>query len=94
MSGVCWGARPAARISEAVEGREARPPLLGSSQALPGGKVGTRVPDLLILQKMLEILIFMGKLPVLKCGQLIQKTVSTKRTRVGVLQYQVNAVFH
>lgn len=53
-------------VSEAVAGREARPPLLGSSQALAGGKVGTRVPDLLILQKMLEIPIFMGKLPTLK----------------------------
>lgn len=41
--------------------------------------LGTSVPDLLILQEMLEIWIFMGKLPVLKCWQLIQKTSSTRR---------------
>lgn len=40
--------------------------------------LGTSMPDLLILQEMLEIWIFMGKLPVLKCWQLIQKTLSTR----------------
>ena len=41
--------------------------------------LGTSVPDLLILHEMLEIWTFMGKLPVLRCWQLIQKTLSTRR---------------
>lgn len=48
-------ARQAVQVSESVAGQEAHPSLLGSGQVLPGGKVGTSVSDLLILQKMLEI---------------------------------------
>lgn len=56
-------------ISEA--GSEAR---AGQGACVP--LLGTSVLGLLILQEMPEIWIFMGKLPILKCWQLIQKTVS------------------
>lgn len=40
---------------------------------------GTSVPDLLILQQMPEIWIFMGGFPILKCWQLVEKTLGTRR---------------
>ena len=48
----------------------------------PVGRWEPRVPDLTILQRMLGIYICMGKLPISKRWQLVQKIVSTKRSFV------------